>query len=402
MNLHKHFSPERDSPGAINRTPEKTSRTQEAIAEGSRTVAEHAPRALGSAQRGYTNKLKGIVKKDLELRGQSMPANAEVLFDKGFRTNPDIPAETKTLERTRVETVTAVLNTLRRGELSAKDISPSEAIAPITIDGQTLTYPELIARVEETLSVSSHGKKLQKVLEESGMSGADAAKATGELAAALARSKSINRFIGSDLLGVRSSGTKLHEKNPPRQQPSLPRHLSTLDAALQSAGAKTSGSKEHTQTPEEARAKAYEILGEMAKQSGIEVPIRIGKKVRPVSFIVSPRHERDAEDRPIEGGKEWFEIKRAFHVLEPKGNQTEKRYEVTNLVNEGIPNKLVVRTPDDMPDALMDGLKEWGFPDDKAQAFLWMLEGGKAGEKRWRDRMKIGEQPNSEESEPAK
>lgn len=399
MHPQRHFNPERDNHGATSRGPERGNRSQETIAEGSRTIAEHAPRTLGSAQRGYTNQLKKIVKNDLELRGQSMPANAEALFDKGFRIKPDIPAERRTLERTRVETVTAVLNTLKRGDISVKDISPSEAIAPITIDGQTLTYPELIARVEETLSVSSHGKKLQKVLEESGMSGDAAAKAVGELAAAVARAKSIERFVGNDVLGVRSSNERIQKKNPPRPQPpTLPRHLATLEQALQSAGAKKEASTKPTLSADAARKQAYEVLGEMAKQSGVEIPIRIGGKVRPVSLIISPRHERDAEDKPVEGGKEWFEIKRAFHVLEPKGDQVEKRFEPTNLKNEGVPNGLVVRTADDIPEAIMKGLADWGF-DGKENAFLWMLQGGKDGAQRWRERMKIGEQTQSE-SEP--
>ena len=315
---------------------------------------------------------------------------------KGFRINPDIPAERSILQRTRVETVTAVLNTLKRGEIGAKDISPSEAIAPITIDGQTLTYPELIARVEETLSVSSHGKKLQRVLEESGMSGDAAAKAIGELAAAVARAKSIERFVGSDVLGVRSSNEKLQKKNPPRPQPpALPKHLTTLDQALRSTGAKKEVPTKPTLSADEARKQAYEVLGEMAKQSGVEVPIRIGGKIRPVSLIISPRHERDEEDKPVEGGAEWFEIKRAFHVLEPKGERTEKQFEPTNLKNEGVPNGLVVRTAEDIPDAIMKGLADWGF-EGKENAFLWMIQGGKDGAQRWRERMKIGEQTQSE------
>jgi hypothetical protein len=399
MNPLRQFNPEKGSTGPL-RTPEKPVRSQEEVAEGSRTIAEHAPRALVSAQRGYTNKLKGIVKKDLELRGQSMPANAEALFDKGFRTNPDIPAERSTLERTRVETVTAVLNTLKRGELSAKDISPSEAIAPITIDGQTLTYPELIARVEETLSVSSHGKKLQKILEESSMSGDAAAKAIGELAAAVARAKSIGRFVGSDTLGVRSSNEKLQKKNPPRPQPPAPpKHLATLEQALQSAGAKKEAPTKPTLSADEARKQAYEVLGEMAKQSGAEVPIRIGGKTRSVSLIISPRHERDAEDKPVEGGDEWFEIKRAFHVLEPKGKRTEKQFEPTNLKNEGVPNGLVVRTPEDMPEAIMDGMSEWGITMSKEDAFTWMIVAGKDGAQRWRERMHIDDKKDDASAE---
>jgi hypothetical protein len=401
MHPQKHFNPERGSSGAQS-TPERAPRSQEAIAEGSRTIAEHAPRALGSAQRGFTNKLRQIVIDDLSLRGETMPPNAQVLFAKAFRTNPNIPAEAKTLNRTREETVIAVRNSIARGAISARDVSPTDAIAPISIDGNNIPYTELLARVQETLAVSVQGKKILKVLEESGMSRVEAGKAVGELAAAIARAESIERFVGSDVLGVRSSTEKLREKNPPRQQPTAPpRHLTTLDQALQSTGAKIAKIPERTQTSDEARKKAYEVLGEMAKQSGLEIPVRVGGKIRPVSFIISPRHERDEEDKPVEGGAEWFEIKRALHVIEPKGDQTEKRYEPTNLIKEGVPNGLVVRTPDDIPDALMDGLREWGFDDNKETAFLWILAGGKEGAKKWRERMNIGEQAQPE-SEPAK
>lgn len=403
MNPRRHFHPERDNAGTAIPNSEKAARTQEAVAEGSRTVVEQAPRALGSAQRVFTNNLKAIVESDLQRLGRSMPDNARALFDKGFRIDPNIPAEAMTLQRTRSETVTSVRNGIQRGEVSARDISPSEAIPPISFDGQTISYDELNDRVKETLRVSVHGKKLQQVLEDTGMSREDAARAISNLATSIARSESIKRFIGADLLGIRSSEEKLHEKNPPRKQPpTRPKHPSTPDTSRQSIDAKTNGGTGRAPTPEENRAKAYDILGEMAKQSGVEIPVRIGKKHRAVSFIISPRHERDAEDNPIKGGDEWFEIKRAFHIHEPKNDQTEKRYEVTNLVHEGIPNGLVVRTPDDIPEAIMDGMREWGFQNSKEEAFAWIIFAGKEGERKWRDRMKIDEQSRQGKSEPAK
>jgi hypothetical protein len=54
-----------------------------------------------------------------------------------------------------------------------------------------------------------------------------------------------------------------------------------------------------------------------------------------------------------------------------------------------------VRTAEDIPDAIMKGLADWGF-EGKENAFLWMLQGGKDGAQRWRERMKIGEQTQSE------
>lgn len=395
MQLERAFSPDNRKVGAGTPSHERVTRTQENIAEQSRVTAERAPRALGSAQRIFTNKLKQVVEHDLSLRGQTMPENAQSLFDRGFRIKEGVPAEAETLKRTRQETVKAVRAALERGEITPKDISPSEAIPAIKIDGADIPYREVVTRIKETLAVTVREKKIHAVLKESGMSDEEAARAIGELATSIARTDSIDRFIGNDLLGIRSSEQPVHpkKKSDPRPQPRSSK--GTLEDAFKQAGVvlptKENLPQGNKKTSDEKREAAYLILSEMAKNSGLETPVRIGGKVRPVSFIITPRHERDENDQPVEGGDEWFIIKRAFHVLMTKDEKNPKRFEPTNLVKEGVPNEMTVRTPDDMPEAIMDGMREWGFPDDKEQAFLWMLEGGKAGAANWRERMKVTE-----------